>query len=202
MEPKELILQGAEELFTRYGIKSITMDELSHHLSMSKKTIYQYFKDKDQLVLEVLHSHMSKQKCDMDNIFNTNTDVIKEMFEATIYMRNMTNKINPSILFDMRKYHPNAYATFQKFKKEYIVENIKKSLQKGIDQGYFRKDIDIEILAKLRVEEIEIGFNMDVFPIGSHEFVEIHDQLFTHFIYGVCTIKGHKRFNELKEIIE
>ena len=69
-------------------------------------------------------------------------------------------------------------------------------------QGYFREDIHVEILAKMRVEQIEMIFNPEIFAPEKYDFAEVHVQLIEHFIYGISTIKGHKRLNQLRNIHE
>jgi AcrR family transcriptional regulator len=200
MEPKEQILKGATELFLRYGIKSITMDDIARHLSVSKKTIYQYYEDKDALVADVTQCEMSTQKCDIENIANSSMDVIEEMMKTSEYLRSMVSRINPSLLFDMRKYHPSAWKVFQEHKKGNIGKSMVASLQKGIKEGYFRKDLNIEVLTLMRLEEIEMVFNPDVFPHDKFNIVDVNMTLFDHFLYGISTLKGHKRLNEIKQI--
>lgn len=200
MEVKEQILLGAKELFMRYGIKSITMDDIARHLSISKKTIYDYHKDKDALVLEVTLSEMNDQKCGIDNISNNSSDVIEEMLKMSEFMQQTVSRINPTLLFDMRKYHPIAWREFQAHKKTNIGNSIHESMQKGIEQGYFRKDINLNILVLLRLEQIEMMFNPEVYPHDKFNIVELSVNLFNHFLYGISTLKGHKKLNELKYI--
>lgn len=202
METKEEILKGSWELFMRYGIKSITMDEIARHLSISKKTIYQFFADKDALVLEVSNLEMNNQKCKWENASKESKDVIEFFWKATEIMKNDMSKMNPTLLFDLRKYHPVGYKAFQHHKREHITKEIKDMLVDGIGQGYFRKDINVEIISKMRVEQIELMFNQDVFPHDEFNLTEVSTQFFEHFMYGISTIAGHQRLNELRKITE
>ncbi|MFN0048841.1 MAG: TetR/AcrR family transcriptional regulator [Cytophagales bacterium] len=202
METKEGIVKGACDLFMRYGIKSITMDDIARHLSMSKKTIYQFFSDKDALVLDVAHMEMNSQKCKWENAAKESKDVIEFFWKATEILKNDMSKMNPSLLFDMKKYHQNGYKAFQQHKSEHITREIKDMLNLGIQQGLFRKDVNVEILSKVRVEQIELMFNPDVFPHDEFTITELSTQIFEHFMYGISTLKGHQRLNELKQITE
>ncbi len=202
MEAKEEIVNGACELFMRYGVKSITMDDIARHLSISKKTIYQYFHDKDALVMDVANLEMNSQKCKWDNASKESKDVIEFFWRATEILKNDMSKMNPSLLFDLKKYHSSAWKAFQAHKKEHITKQVVEMLIEGTEQGYFRKDINIEIISRMRVEQIEMMFNPEVYPSGEFNISEISTQIFEHFMYGISTIKGHHRLNELKQITD
>ncbi len=200
MEQKEEILSGATELFMRYGIKTITMDEISRHLSISKKTIYQFYADKDELVMAVTQNELSKQKTHWNNLNIESKDVIEFFVRASECMKNDMKRINPTLLFDLKKYHPQAWASFQEHKKLHIVQHIKETLELGMNQGYFRQDLKVEILALMRMEQIFMVFNPDIFSMEQFDIRDTSEHLLEHFMYGVSTLKGHKRMDELKQI--
>lgn len=197
METNIQIIIGATELFKRYGIKSISMDDIARHLSISKKTIYQHFEDKDKLVLEVLAKELNNDKNEILCISTKSKDVIEELMLCGDYMRTHIVNLNPALLFDLKKYHPEAWKYFEDFKKIFIVEMLLKCLQRGIDEKYFRNDINAPILARLRAEEIELGFNTEIYPTDTYNTGEVQMEFFSHFIYGVSTLKGHERLDEL-----
>lgn len=197
METSSQIVQGASELFKKYGVKSISMDDIARHLSISKKTIYQHFEDKDKLVLEVLVRDLNHDKTELNLITNKSKDVIEELMLFGEYMRTHVINLNPALLFDLKKYHPEAWKYFQDFKKVFIVEMILRSLDRGIREGYFRENIHGPILARLRAEQIEMGFNNDIYPSETYNNGEVQMEFFKHFIYGVSTLKGHERLDEL-----
>lgn len=197
METNNHIIVGATELFKKYGIKSISMDDIARHLSISKKTIYQHYEDKDKLVFEVLVKDLNNDKNELIGISNKSKDVIEELMLCGEYMRTHVINLNPALLFDLKKYHPEAWKYFQDFKKVFIVEMILRGLQRGLKEGYFRTNINAPILARLRAEEIEMGFNNDIYPSEIYNNGEVQMEFFKHFIYGVSTLKGHERLDEL-----
>jgi AcrR family transcriptional regulator len=198
MEIKDTILNGAFELYKRYGIKSITMDEVARHLSMSKKTIYQYFEDKDALVLEIVQQETKTWDSKLEEIRFSTQDVIEEMQKTSDYMRVKLSQMNPSMMFDMKKYHPKAWVVFESHKKSHILDCIKSSIERGITEGFFRADLNIEILAILRSEQISLSFDITLFDTEKYNLVDVNATLFEHFLYGICTLKGHERLSELK----
>lgn len=202
MEPKEKILAASFELFSRYGIKSVTMDDIARHLSMSKKTIYQFFRDKNEVVQQLMQAAVEKNMKELTHIANHSKNVVEELFSHMKQMHRMIGNINPNMFYDLKKYHGQAWKHFQQFKTEYIIGQVKKSLQRGIEQGYVRKDIDVDVMARLRVEEIDFGFNPEVFPFDKFRIIDVQLALAEHFLYGVCTLKGHKLINKHRQIIE
>ena len=106
------ILSGVHQLFTRFGLKSITMDDIASKLTMSKKTIYQHFKDKDSLVSEYVNGFLSTQKDEINRITKESKDVIEEMVLTADYLKETIGNLNPSVLFDMRKYHPASFKIY------------------------------------------------------------------------------------------
>lgn len=195
---KERILRGAEELFMRYGVRSVSMDDIARHLSISKKTIYQYFTDKDEVVTMVAIAHLSQEQREFDEVFTKSKDSIDEMVGLSNCLRVNLKKINPSMLFDMQKYHPKAWGAWLSFKNDFMRMSIKRSLTRGIQDGYFRPEINSEILATSRLEQVEMGFRDDLFPTDQFDFMEVQIQLLEVFIYGLLTEKGRKLYQTYK----
>ena len=154
---KEILL-GTTELFMKYGIKSVSMDDIARHFSMSKKTLYQHFDDKDKLVCECIQISLEKDMCAMQKINAESDDLISEMVAIGEYMKKELYSINPSLMFDLKKYHPKAYKIFNDFKHEFMASCISLSIVKGKEQGYFRKDIDIKAFARIRMKCSNIAF--------------------------------------------
>lgn len=190
METIDRIIQGSEELFMRYGVKSITMDDIASHLSISKKTIYQNFKDKDALVIAVTKIHMEQEMADMEKIVSESRDAIDEFFKITQYVKAALVKMNPSVLFDIKKYHPKAYLLFEEHKSECIMGTIKRNLEVGIEQGVYRKEIDPDALAKMRSWQIELPFDPSIFPSKDYNMLDVSIQFLDHFVMGLITQKG------------
>ncbi len=194
------ILNGVHQLFTRFGLKSITMDDIASKLTMSKKTIYQHFKDKDSLVSEYVNGFLSKQKDEINRITKESKDVIEEMVLTADYLKETIGNLNPSVLFDMRKYHPASFRIYLAYKEDYLIEKISTTLREGITQGYFRKDLNIPVLAKMRLEQVEMAYNPDIFATEKFNIGDVQVQLFEHFIFGICTLKGHALVNKYRQI--
>ena len=116
MSQTERIILGAEELFLKAGIKSVTMDDVARHLGMSKKTIYQFFKDKNELVIGLVRKKIQEDEEQMEEILNKSTNVIEGMINMMKCSEDIFSRINPIVIHDIQKYHPEAWKQFQNFK--------------------------------------------------------------------------------------
>lgn len=200
MSQIDRIIQGGEELFLTAGIKSVTMDDIAKHLGMSKKTIYQFFKDKNELVIALVQKKLQEDEDKISELIAKSENVIEEMINMMKCSEEIFSRINPIVIHDMQKYHPDAWKHFQKFKAEVIVHTLEDLLSKGIKQGYIRPDIDVKIMARMRVNQVEMGFNTSIFPIAEFSTWKVQYQLLEHFNFGICTLKGYKLLNEYKNI--
>ncbi|MFM6976901.1 MAG: TetR/AcrR family transcriptional regulator [Sphingobacteriaceae bacterium] len=190
MDTQEHILSQVDSLFSQYGIKSITMDDIAKHLGMSKKTIYQHFEDKNDLVLTLMRSKMDLQTCTIDDCTAKADNAIHELFLTIINMVEMLSKINPTMILDLQKYYPEAWAYFRNFRENVLLQKIKDNLVWGIKEGYFRPEIDVDIISRMRVEQIELSLNQQIFPAHHFSMSQVGKELTLHFLYGICTLKG------------
>ncbi len=199
METKNRIVEGAGQLFFQYGIRNVSMDDIAREIGMSKKTIYQYFADKDELVYAFMQVGMMEEMKEMREMAEKSENVIEELHLAMVKTREMFSKINPMMIFELKKYHPKAWELFNQCKEGEMREHLIKSLKKGIKDGFFRSNIDVEILAKMRLELVQLIFDSKVYPPTQFNFVEVNLQLFEHFIYGIITLKGLNLLNQYKK---
>src|SRR5882757_3428711 len=124
MSQIERIIQGGEELFLKAGIKSVTMDDIAKHLGMSKKTIYQFFKDKNELVTALVKKKLQQDEDHMCVIISKSGNVIEEMINMMKCSEEIFARINPIVIHDLQKYHPDAWKHFQDFKADVIVHTL------------------------------------------------------------------------------
>ncbi|HEV8511707.1 MAG TPA: TetR/AcrR family transcriptional regulator [Cyclobacteriaceae bacterium] len=199
IETKEKILKGAEGLFSKYGIRSISMDDIARHLSVSKKTLYQHFADKDELVTIAMQTHMEEQRKVFEGIANEAENAIEELYKISGCLRKHTEESSPSLFFDIQKFHPKAWNVWVDFKDKFIRSSVARNLDLGIKEGYFRSEINTEIIACLRLAIIETCYDERVFPKGKFSIAEIQAQVFEHFVFGLCTEKGKKLYQKYKE---
>lgn len=192
MEMKERIQQKANDLFRRYGVKSITMDEIAAQLGASKKTIYQYFSDKDELVAAVVRGQIdfAQQTCETNRI--SSKDAVHELFQAMDFVQQLFSGMNPAMMYDLERFHPQSYRIFLDHKNKYLFDIIRSNLKRGIAEELYRPEINIDIIAKFRLEAMMIAFNQDVYPASKFNLGDLHVAIIEHFLFGVASLKGYK----------
>lgn len=196
MSTEKNILEGAKNLFMQFGLKSITMDDIARKVGVSKKTIYQFFSDKNSIVFKSVHEHFSDHRKEIENVLDNSKDAIEAIYRISRCMKMQVETINPTVLYDLQRYFPKAHKRFLEFKNTFIKERMKKILDEGIKAGYFRKEINPEIIIIQRIEQVQLAFNNDIYPRDKFDFKEIHEQLFDHFLHEILTEKGKEKYNQ------
>ena len=200
LNTEERILHGAGELFYRAGIKSITMDDVAMHLGISKKTIYQYYADKNAIVNSLAEYELAIQIKEMDEMRKSSVNSIDEIFKTMNCLSRTFIKINANVFYDMQKFHPSSWKLFYDFKEKKVMSFVEENLKKGIKQELYRSDLNVKIMAKFRVEEVSMAFNPIIFPPEKYNIKDVQLILLDHFVHGITTLKGHKLINKYKQI--
>jgi TetR/AcrR family transcriptional regulator, cholesterol catabolism regulator len=200
-EIKLKIILAANELFMKYGIRSVTMDDISRHLGMSKKTIYQSFSEKDELVRAVNKLHQDLWESESCNVVASTSNAIDELIQFSIIFRKAISTMNPSVMHDMFKYHRSTWEDWIRYKRETLRKRVMDTIQRGQKDGTFRMDINVEVLAIMRIEQVDLAFNDQLFPADKFSFEEVQMQLFDHFIYGCLTPQGVELYEKSKRQI-
>lgn len=180
----------------QYGIRSVTMDDVAREASMSKKTLYQYFDNKDGLVSEVSLNHFEKETKEFEDMYSQSTDAIHEILLVSQCLRQHVFKMNPSLLYDMQKYHGRAWDKYLEFKQSTVRGYIERNIERGKKEGYFRAVINAKVLSILRVECVQLVFNPKIFPREEFDFPSVQLQILDHFIHGLLTDKGREKYEE------
>lgn len=199
MEVQERIKQKADELFRRYGIRSVTMDDIAEQLGISKKTIYQYYADKDELVDAVAADEIRFSQSSCEKCKAAAANAIEEVFLIMEFVEVMFRNMNPTMLVDLQKYHPGGYKKFLEHKNRFLYEMIRQNLERGIKEELYRPEINVDIMSRYRLETMMIAFNPEVFPPGKFNLVALHQEIIEHFLYGLVTLKGYKLIQKYKQ---
>lgn len=192
MEIQDRIAAKANDLFLRYGIRSISMDEIASQLGISKKTIYQFYTDKDSLVEKVVENMLSdnKQECVLTKDKSENP--VHEFFIALNMVQDLLRVMNPTLMYDLQKYHPGAHKKLIDHQDKFLYKLIRENIEEGINQQLYRPEIKIEIIARFRIATVFTTFNLDLFPSGKYNLPEVMEETTIHFLYGITTLKGQK----------
>ncbi|WP_020596765.1 TetR/AcrR family transcriptional regulator [Spirosoma panaciterrae] len=193
---KQRILAEAERLFWRYGIRSVTMEDIAKQLGISKKTIYQHFTDKEQILSEVIQDKFGRDHKAMACVAVEAENPVAEIMHVLAMIQKNADQVSPNLLIDMKRHYPQAFALFKQYKEGEVLRSILENIQKGIEQGLYRADLNPGILARLRVEQIELAFNNDIFPSDQYTMQQIQYELMHHFIRGMLTEQGFTIYNQ------
>lgn len=196
MEIRNKILFKADEICRKVGFRAMTLDDIASKLNISKKTIYQYFEDKDALVDAIMDIEVTNTKTECLAIMEIAENAIDEIFRSIEFMTKDLNEMNPIILHDLYKFYPNAYQKVEMLKNTFFYDIIANNLKKGIKEGYYRKNINVDILTKMRLQTLMLGFEQNIFPSISYNIVDVNKEILMHFLHGIASEKGQKLINE------
>jgi AcrR family transcriptional regulator len=186
-------------LFRQYGVRAITLDEIALQLGISKKTIYEHFTGKDELVTEILRQRIHH----IQQLFGDLTAQSKDAIEANLlmiqFLDGLFRNMNPVVVVDLQKYHPEAFQIYQDHMYGFVIDAMRRNLARGISEGLYREDIDQEIMARLRVESSNMCFKPGIFPKDHFEMSRVQRQLLEHFLFGIATEKGYRMIMEYRK---
>jgi len=189
---KERIQQKAKELFMRYGFRSVTMDEIAGQLGISKKTVYQFFEDKDNLVEALMQKEMDYMHTECMKQMRESENAIDEVFKDMDCMEEVIDSMNPQIIFDLEKFYPKTFEKFKKHKNTFLLDIIKKNLQRGIAEELYRSDLNIDIVARFRLESSFLAFSQETYPFGKYNLLDVSNEIYFLYMHGIATPKGKK----------
>jgi len=193
---EDALLDQSLRLFMRHGIKSMTMDDVANHLHISKKTLYHFVADKNDLVEKaVSRMHMSNTAC-IDGICNQGLNAIDEQYEITRYLAGLLSQVHPSIHYDLEKYHPKAWEQFHTLKRMHVEQCISENMRKGMKEGLYRDDLNVDVVAKLYMARFDVLFDGELFPMDRYGFADITWESFRYHINGIASPKGVQYLNK------
>jgi AcrR family transcriptional regulator len=203
MDEKTLhILEQVRRLYHRYGIKSVTMDDVAEHLCISKKTLYEYFTDKEDLVRNIVMLDHSNRNKFFREIKNKDLNAIEELFEVYRMINTMFRDYNASMEYDIHKYYPDLYLKVKEISRKKMYDTMFNNMNKGKKEGLYRKDLNSKIIARLHVFRIENMFDNDIFTMEELTSVKVFNEVFVYHMQGIMSTNGRtffeKNFNRLK----
>lgn len=200
MEQKKLEFLGqALDVYMRLGIKSITMDELARQLAMSKKTIYTFVKDKNDLVEQCIQLAQKSEECDIQQIAESQENAIDELLKTGELVSSRLRAVHPSIFFDLQRYHPAAFNMLECHRNSMINEYVVSNFTKGKKQGLYRNNLDENIISKMYLSFIDVLFQGNIFPQSDYTFIQVYSEYFRYHIRGIASDKGLKYLQEIKQ---
>jgi AcrR family transcriptional regulator len=191
-EVKNKIIQTAETLFLKLGFKSVTMDDISNELGMSKKTIYQFFADKSNLVKETVSRHIQMEKHACSGMLTQQDNPIDFMLALTENFGDLKKQINPGVLFDLKKYFKESWDVLNEFRVNFIFEQIIQNLRKGKELGYYHQNLNEVLIARFYIHLVDFMINPENYAGHNLDFRKVHTEMILYHLRAICTDKGIK----------
>lgn len=186
-------------LFRQYGIRSITLDEIALQLGISKKTIYEHFTGKDELVTEILRQRIGQMQEQFTQYTRQAGDAIEANMLVIGFLDGLLRNMNPIVVMDLKKYHQEAFRIYHDHMYGFVIESMRKNIMRGMQEGLYRKDINIDIMSRFRVEASQMCFKPGFFPKDQFDMGRVQIELLEHFLFGIATEKGYKLILKYRE---
>lgn len=196
-DKKREFFKSASEVYLKFGIKSVTMDEMARQLGVSKKTIYQYVKDKNDLVEQCLVlTHLEEDEA-IQKIISEHDNAIDQLLGMSRFIISQLKAVHPSIFFDLAKYHPSALKMMDRHKDTYVCGCLEQNLNLGMNQGLYRENLKPNVIAKIYVGMIDIMMSGEISRSAEIRPDEVYSEMFRYHIRGCASEKGLKYLQEL-----
>jgi AcrR family transcriptional regulator len=190
---KKNILKRCQPLFLRYGIKSVTMDDIARELGISKKTLYQHFDTKNKIIEQMVVEHFEAEHIIMATILNSATDAVDEILSIAQHVALELAQLTSTFIYDLQKYHRETWLLLEQTSNEHIYGIIKKNMERGIQEGLYRTDVDADIIAKLYVAKSLCILDDALFPPKQYSKTVLYKQFIVYHLHGILAPKGLER---------
>ncbi len=196
---RQTIISDISKIYMSYGIKSITMDDIAKSLKISKRTLYELFETKNNLVKIIVEKKIEDEKIIIQKFINESENAIEVMVNISRTMIQMYKDSHNSVLQDLKKYHAEAWKKIDDFHNNYISFVVKQNLDRGIEEGFYRKEINPKILSAFYIIQLQLFSNLSNFKLKKEKHEELIKQFFDYHIFGILSIEGIKYYLNLNK---
>ncbi|HCT95171.1 MAG: hypothetical protein A2X19_02320 [Bacteroidetes bacterium GWE2_39_28] len=199
MDIRDRIIEVSTDLFLQNGCKSITMDDVAKENGISKRTLYEQFSDKSQLLEECIE-FMKVQMIDYSmSLEKESENVLDLLFKIHNSQSDLIINLKINFFQELRKYYYDLYKKTVENVMVYHMERINEYIEKGQREGYIIKNIDNKIVSKVVIEISHLLENSDVFPVKEYKRKELFKEVVIFYFRGIATEKGIKTIDEYLE---
>jgi len=198
MDIKRRIIEGAAEQFRMYGVKAVTMDSLASHLGISKRTIYELFSDKDDLLVGVLDLMNRKQEELLANVLNESENAIVAIFRLIEINQVHFQQISPAFQADIKKFHYELLVKNSRRGGMPDFRNTQQVIERGIGEKLFRKDLNVDLVNRCLYLLGRTVFDNNLFPFNEFSRKDVLKNSLTNYLRGISTHEGHKLIDKLE----
>lgn len=194
---KNKIILRATELFLSLGFKSVTMDDLAQSMGISKKTIYQFFKNKDQLIRSCTRSVQIKLVEEFNEIRKNAGNPIIELFQVKKEVMKILGNTETAPQFQLQKFYPEIYKELKDREFDLVGKNLQESLERGINSGYFREEINIDFIIRIYLNGLAGVRDINLFPIKEFKVEQVLEEFIEYHLRAISTKKGLTLLNRI-----
>lgn len=195
-------LEKVFRLFSQYGIKSITMDDISSALGVSKKTLYIHYSNKEELVAACAREDLLSSNKEVQDIVLSSTDAVEEMWRIALHVVKYLSNISPSMIFDLKKYFGSVWNEYHQEKNLFIYEIILQNITKGKRSGLYRSAVDEDLIAKIFISRSDFCVDDNLFPSDKYEKKQLFEHYIEYHIRGISTPKGTELLELYKQVLQ
>lgn len=198
MEVQVRILGAAAKLFMELGVRNISMDDVAKSISISKKTIYKYYQDKDQLVYNTISAHIAEMEKNITQIMTVESNPVLQIAKIADFVLEMNKNVHPCVLLDLQKFYPESYTHLTEHRNKFVFQSINQNIKNGIEAGLFRSDIHHNMVTRIYMNLIFSMFQNTLFEgEETRDFRLEYIETITYHLHAVTTEKGKSLFNEI-----
>ena len=199
METRNKILGAAIDLFRQYGFKNVTMDDIARRAGISKKTLYQHFTNKPDIVEEAVVWFQSGTCCECEAAMEASANAIEAMVRVMHLLDKMYRQMNPLAMFELQRFYPGAYEKFRKSLLDQDVKAVRANIERGIREGLYREGVDVDLLARFHIEAALMVLQPNLMVNDRYTLQQVNHVISEHFLYGLMTPKGEKLYQKYKD---
>ncbi len=190
-------MEVATGLFKRYGLKSITMDDVAKEAGISKKTLYSFFENKNHLIGSIIHEFLNRHASEVLEIKQRASTAIEEYYLISKMVLSSFSDLPPALIYDLRKYHAEVWIQVEQFQNGAVTELMKENLRRGVAEGIYRDCINVEIIAAIYSHSVNNLLQQGMIPDKEYTFEQIFREFFIYHASGICNDHGKKFLMEL-----
>lgn len=196
MEQIRKVIDTAWVMFKRFGVRSVSMDDVAREMSISKKTLYRCFRDKNELICKTLDRDLELIEQKVDEIRAEDKNPVRQVVKIATFVSEYLKDINPSMIYDLQKYHPDIHAHFISYRQNTFMKKVMENLQSGMELGYYRKNLDLQNTAQFYLCLMDHGPEMLNEHNKKQSYAELYQEIIRYHLYAIATPKGLKEASD------
>lgn len=194
------IIQVARDLFMKFGIKSVSMDDICREAGISKKTMYNLIENKADLITHVVTAHIQEEKMFIEEVMENADDAIEEMIRIAEHVLDSLRTMKPSMAYDLKKYYKESWEILEKIHFTYIKKVIKENIVRGQKQGIYRNDVNSDVISSLYLESSKLMVDEGVFPVKTFPKDGLFKEFIRYHMNGILNDQGQKKYYSYKNL--